>query len=347
MTNSNRVDSANMTVVDAGNISRAEWQSYIDLHPNGTVFHTQYLFEVYHTTPNHEPYAFFVINKKGSITAMLSGFLQTVKPGLFSKVSTRSVMLQAPIYNDVESLRMVLKHYMVWVRNKAVFTEIRNHYLDPVYNECLKELRFDWEGHYNIVRAIPKTTEQLWKEIGRKRKDGINKAKKYDFVVQTDNSNETVDTFYELLSNNYKRLRLPIPDKVFFQNSLLLDTSGYCKFFKLTDSELVGIVLMALMFNNKVYAVYIGSEQNPDFISKRPVDYFYYEVMRWCVDNSIEYFDWLGAGKPNVSYGVRDFKLQYGGELVDYGRFSFVHSRIKYKLAISGFKLLQKLARKI
>lgn len=334
-------------IVSAELMDRQSWQSYVDKHEDGTVFHTPYIYEVYNATPNFQSYALFCLNSGGKIEAMLAGFLQTVKPGILSSISTRSVMLQGPIHNGIESLKQLLDYYKKWISGKAVYTEIRNHFVDVEYSKCLQDSNFKWEGHYNIIREIPHSTDQLWKEIGRKRKDGINKAKRFNFIVSEDNSQSTINDFYEMLTKNYSQLHLPIPKRVFFENCLTKDTSGYCKLFKLEDSDTTKIVLLAFLHNGLLHAVYIGDNKEQEFISKRPVDFFYFEVMRWCVENGVKFFDWLGAGKPNVSYGVRDFKLQYGGELVDYGRFNLVHSPLKYKIAERGFRLLQKMKRKI
>lgn len=335
-----------MVVTTWDKVPKESWQTYVDNHPWGSIFHTPYIFDVYDATPNFQPYAFFAIDQDGKIHGMLAGFLQTVKPGILKIISTRSVMLQSPIYSATEALSILLSYYKQWSKGKAIYTEVRNHYVDEAYSAEFSKAGFIWEGHYNIVREMPATVEQLWKEVGRKRKDGINKAKRFSFLVCEDNSSTTIDEFYNLLSENYKVLGLPIPEPVFFYTCIQADSSNSCKLFKLVDAGVTKIVLLSFLYRGTLYAVYIGSDQNHEFLNKRPIDVFYYEVMRWCIENGVQYFDWLGAGKPNVSYGVRDFKLQYGGELVDFGRFQFIHSPILYSLANTGFGLLRRIRRK-
>ena len=53
----------------------------------------------------------------------------------------------------------------------------------------------------------------------------------------------------------------------------------------------------------------------------------------------------MGAGKPGEDYGVRDFKAQFGGNLVEHGRFLHVCRPVVYWLgnkAIAFLKYLQK-----
>lgn len=331
-----------MKVINHAEISTSKWQNYVDRHQHGSIFHTPYIHNIFAVTPNYRPFSLFVLNDKDKITAMLSGFIQTIKPGILARLSTRSVLLQSPIYDDLDALNVLISYYIRWIKHRAIYTEVRNHIIDDQYSSLLISQGFLWEGHFNIIREIPPSADQLWKEIGRKRKDGINKAKRFNFTIELDNSLETTNDLYQLLSENYRQLRLPIPRKSFFDQCVTSDDMGYCKLFKLTENSTTKIVLLSYLFNGTLYAVYIGSNQDSEFVNKRPVDYFYYEVLRWCVENGVRHFDWLGAGKPGVSYGVRDFKLQYGGELVDYGRFLYHHNKLLFRIAESGFSLLQR-----
>ena len=50
----------------------------------------------------------------------------------------------------------------------------------------------------------------------------------------------------------------------------------------------------------------------------------------------------MGAGKPNEDYGVRDFKLQFGGELVEHGRYNNIFNPSLYKIGLLGIKIMAK-----
>lgn len=52
----------------------------------------------------------------------------------------------------------------------------------------------------------------------------------------------------------------------------------------------------------------------------------------WCRQHGVRCFDTMGAGKPGVPYGVRDFKLQMGGELKEFGRYRCVLKPWLYSL---------------
>ena len=61
--------------------------------------------------------------------------------------------------------------------------------------------------------------------------------------------------------------------------------------------------------------------------------------MEWGSNNGYKIFDFGGAGKPNLAYGVRDHKLKFGGELVEFGRFEKVHNKFLMKVGELGLKL--------
>ncbi len=53
-------------------------------------------------------------------------------------------------------------------------------------------------------------------------------------------------------------------------------------------------------------------------------------------------YDMMGAGMPGVPYGVRDFKSEFGGELVEHGRFLCVNKPMLYRLGKLGVKILKR-----
>ena len=55
--------------------------------------------------------------------------------------------------------------------------------------------------------------------------------------------------------------------------------------------------------------------------------------------NNIPKFNFMGAGQPEKHYGVRDFKLQFGGQLVNSGRYIKVNKPFLYWLGRKYFKI--------
>lgn len=64
-----------------------------------------------------------------------------------------------------------------------------------------------------------------------------------------------------------------------------------------------------------------------------------YAMLQWCEERGICHLDMMGAGEPDVPYGVRDFKLQMGGNLHEFGRFLYVRSTFRYYMGKWVMKL--------
>jgi lipid II:glycine glycyltransferase (peptidoglycan interpeptide bridge formation enzyme) len=62
-----------------------------------------------------------------------------------------------------------------------------------------------------------------------------------------------------------------------------------------------------------------------EYQNKRPNDFLYWEAIKWSSANGYRVFDFGGAGNPHKEYGVREFKKHFGGEMVDYGRFTKIY----------------------
>lgn len=53
-------------------------------------------------------------------------------------------------------------------------------------------------------------------------------------------------------------------------------------------------------------------------------------------------YDMMGAGEPGVPYGVRDFKAEFGGTLVEHGRFLSICKPALYRLGSLAIRLIKR-----
>ena len=65
-------------------------------------------------------------------------------------------------------------------------------------------------------------------------------------------------------------------------------------------------------------------------------------AIEYAATNGYKRFDMMGAGKPDESYGVREFKSKFGGKLVEHGRFLFVCQPRLYMLGKKVVEILKK-----
>ncbi len=138
------------------------------------------------------------------------------------------------------------------------------------------------------------------------------------------------------------RAKLPIPNYSFFENiyKKSQDNFGFKIYSAKFESKIIGCML-ALVYKNTIYDFYAGA--NEEYYNKYPNDLIPWEVFLWGKKNDFTQFDFGGAGKPNIPYGVRDYKKKFGGVFVNYGRFENIHKPLLMRLGKLGIQILKKI----
>jgi len=326
---------------DPSAVQRSEWEAWVLQHPEATVFHSPGMYETYLGTSNWEPVLLLALGEANNLTGVLLAVLQR-EPGLIKgHLSSRSIIYGGPVADDLVTIKALLKKYGEEIRGRAIYTQVRNfnipgEELKRIYNEE----GFVFEEHLNIRVNLRVTEAEFWKGVKQNRKAGINKAKKQGFTFRVTADEEIIEPFYRLLGSTYGRTRLPYPDISYFR-SLTKHLQGELKWFVLEKDAEPGIILAAFVSKHTLYIFYPGIDQSHSFLQQRPVDLFYWEVIRWGMANGVAVLDWMGAGKPGKEYGVRYFKQQYGGELINSGRFQAVHRPLLMLIGKTGVSLLK------
>ena len=57
---------------------------------------------------------------------------------------------------------------------------------------------------------------------------------------------------------------------------------------------------------------------------------------------NVKSLDFMGAGKRDKEYGVRQYKLEFGGEIVEHGRFLKISRPVLFQLGNIGLKFYKK-----
>ncbi len=326
-------------------IDKEEWGEFVYNHPHGNIFQTPEMYEVYKNTKNYEPVFLAVVNDKGEISGTLLAVIQKEYSGVLGNFTARSVIHGGPLIkdDDPDVLGFVLKEYDKTIKKKAIYSQFRNFWDWGDSREIFIKNGFEYEEHLNILVDLTIGEEALFKSYSKRRRGGIRKAIRNNFTFEVSNSKVILLNFYSLLQETYSNAKLPYPFFDFFENIQKIIPKNNMKFFILKKDNKILIVLLALIYKGCLSAFYIGTNRNKEFLRMKPVDLLYWEVMRWGVNNECRVFDWLGAGKPNKEYGVRKFKLQFGGNILELGRFEKIHKPLLMQFGKLGLKLSQKI----
>ncbi len=123
------------------NISTNTWASFIESHPNGTVFQSPEMFGLFAKTKKFEPLVLGAFDEKDELCGILLGVFIHEKGGIGKLLSSRFVIYGGPLLSgakekQTESLNLLLKEVVVQTKKKALFIQFRNF--------------FSWEEHLQV-----------------------------------------------------------------------------------------------------------------------------------------------------------------------------------------------------
>ena len=139
---------------------------------------------------------------------------------------------------------------------------------------------------------------------------------------------EQIEKFYGILEELYKtKVKTPLFPIEFFKKLFELDSAKY--FLVEFEGEIVGGTVCMCLEGKTLYEwMKCGNEHFHKNI--RPSSLATWLGMQYAAENGYSRYDFMGAGKPNEPYGVRDFKAEFGGKLVEHGRYVYVCNSLLY-----------------
>lgn len=328
---------------DYNDIDRFAWSDFVLNHPNGNIFQTPEMYDLYQITPNYEPFIFVAI-ANAVIVGVLLAVTQKEFGGLLGNLTSRSVVMGGPLVKNDNPViaEKLLSQYNKIISSKAIYSQFRNIFSIENIKSSFESLKYQYEEHLDIHIDLNKSNEELWQKINPKRRGKIRKAEREQIQVQEFAAEEDRHVAYKILTEVYHRAKLPLASEKLFDNAYqIFHSKGMLRFFgAYFENKLVG-VRFVFFYKNSAYDWYAGSFSN--YYHKCPNDILPWYALQEAKSAGCLLFDFGGAGSPNKPYGVRDFKKSYGGEVVNYGRYQLVHWPILYSVISFLFKISQKI----
>jgi len=325
-------------------IDREKWENYVSNHPQGNIFQSSYMADVYRATKNYEPISLAAVDlENGEILAVLQAVIIKDASGLVGSISSRSIINGGPIFAEgkkgLEALEKLLNYYEHFLRNRAIYTQIRNMWNTEKFRNTLESLGYQYEPHLNYLIDLNRPAEEIWGDIHKSHRKGIKRAEKAEIQVRKIEVKKEITECYKIIEEIYKNVSLPLADISLFENAYeKLSERGFVDFYLATlNGKVIGSRIL-LKYRNRVYEWYAGSKQEINHVNQAVV---WHMLSEYAGNEKI--FDFGGAGHPDKPYGVREFKKSFGGEEVNFGRYEKVHDKNKKELLNLGFKAYKKL----
>jgi lipid II:glycine glycyltransferase (peptidoglycan interpeptide bridge formation enzyme) len=205
-------------------------------------------------------------------------------------------------------------------------------------------------------------SEQILSKFSTTRRRQIRKGLTGGAEIIEPENLEQVREFYDILYRLYRyKVRKPLADWSFFEsfyNQTLPQTTnhkphtGNNETVKQWNNRSIGIIrliryndciiggILAPVFETKcIYEWYVCG-LDKEYKEQYPSVLATWAAIDFAAKNDIKNFDFMGVGRPDIPYGVREFKVRFGGEMVNYGRLTRINNRLLYHIAEFGFNVL-------
>ena len=176
--------------------------------------------------------------------------------------------------------------------------------------------------------------------MSERRQRELKRAVKNGAKIVGASSKQEIRDWYQILSQLYRqKVRTPLWSEAFF---LQFYRSGVGKYLLVKyQDKVIGGMMCPILQGKAIYEWYVcGLDE--EYKDLYPSVVATHAAIEYAKTNALPLFDFMGAGKPNVPYGVRDFKMEFGGELIEHGRFLCLRKPLLYQIGKLGVKWLKK-----
>jgi len=305
-------------------------------------FQTPEFYELYNSVEGFSADV-FAVEQEGKLTSLVVVTLQK-EHGIKEYFSRRGIVYGGILIseNNEESLKFLLKHLNNFYRNQLIYIEIRNNFDYSILKSAFQLNNFNYQPHFNVQLKTENTSmEAILSNMKYNRRREINISFKEGAEVnEAQNENEVIALF-DILKDLYTtKVKLPLPNLNYF---IGLYKSKIGKVFIVKHhNKVIGgsfCIFHQGMSINTLYYAGIRNYHKKIF----PTHLAIMGVTEFAIRNNLKMVDFMGAGKPGKEYGVRDYKLEFGGELLEHGRYLKIINPILYNIGKLGLKLLAKI----
>jgi serine/alanine adding enzyme len=305
-----------------------KWLRFDKLYNSYNIFQSPQIFQLYQHTNRYTPFLLADINDQGEIECTFTYSLYK-GANIISLFLKRATTTGLPVAINSSAQKKMLS-YLSSFKNKP-YHLLKITLDDEIigFNSSSKEFGLQKEEHLNYIIDLDQNAEDLWKKISETRRKQIKRAEKRGLIIKIEDNVKNIKEVYDVLMHTYERNQLEKEDIdiLINCNSYLSGHNNVKYFLAYVNESLVGFRIV-LIYKEYIYDWYAGNLT--DYQSYYPNDLLVWEVLKWGNTNGYTRFNFGGAGKPGVPYGVREFKKRFGGRLVEYGYWTDTNNLFKY-----------------
>ena len=354
-----------MKILTYNQIDPQQWSELVQSSPTATWFQTEEAYRFYQSVSGMQAFAYGVA-EEGRLAGVIVGYTTQSANAIQQYFTKRAIIYGGPLLaEDIsdEALGALLSaiapasrliapasrliassphrliasspHRLI----KPIYIETRNFHDYSKWRNIFETNGFAYQTHLNF-HVDTTSLDQVQLRIGKHRWRYIRLSMRDGAQIVAHPTLEQVRAFYTILQGLYRtKVRTPLWSWDFFERLFHTEHARYI--LVELDGQIVGGTACVCLPGKAVYEWYAcGLDDCRDDI--RPLSVAIWGEMQHAAENGYPLFDFMGAGSPDQPYGVRDFKAEFGGELVEHGRFLCVRKPLLYWIGKMGVKWLKR-----
>jgi serine/alanine adding enzyme len=333
------------------------WKTFVDENPQGNIFQTPEMHAVLSCVKDYHPTLWATLGNDGQLLALFLPVQVSLFGGPLKFFTTRSVSFGSVLTTGDRfghaALALLLQTYNQRTSAWPIFTELRNHSDLSEIQNVLHRQGYLYEDHLNYLIDLQREPEIILKSFSEDARRRIRRNVKRGVVTVKDvTSRSQLATVYALLQKTYQRVQIPLADISLFEAAFdVLLPKKMVRFTLAYVDEMPVTASVSLLYKDVIYGWYTGTDRA--YRNYGPNEFEVWELINWGIEHGYRILDFGGAGRPDEKYGVRDFKAKFNGQLVNYGRYAYIHdplrmklSEVSYGLARNSMKALQNMRKR-
>ena len=318
-----------MKVISNQAIPADDWNAFLAGNHFASPFQSNDFYQVFNSVEGLAAEAHAVYDN-GRMLALAVITIQK-SPGAASFFSRRAIIYGGPLIDPSypEVLDYLLEHLSMVLKGKAIYAETRNLSDYSMFREVFLKYGWDYVPYLNFIVRTDDFGEMA-KSVSASRLRNIKRAKASGVTWKKAETLEEVEELYSILRVLYRsRIKKPLLPWDFFR--LFFEENLGVVLLVIYNSKIIGGIICSMLANKVLYEFYVCGLDN-EFKIQNPSILATWAALEYASENGIPTFDFMGGGKPDEEYGVRDFKARFGGRRVEYGRFRRILNPFLYRI---------------
>ncbi len=321
-----------------------KWNRFLKNHSGSNIFQSLELYSFWNSQSNHEPFYFLVTSINGDCLGFCAGVIISNGKGIKKIISKRAIIYGEPLVSsDADKIcdlyEFIIGKIEIELSKRANYTEIRCLSVNESFKKIFYKRTWQYTPYQNYIINLS-NEEELMQKITPEKRRQIRKSLKDGASFSYLKSEKNILGVYQILQEIYRnKVKKPLPKFNFFLDLMKLEDAGVVAV--IADDIVIGGGFF-LKDKQTIYDWYRGGL---DFEYKKlfPSTLAAWGVMNYGLSNKIQNFDFMGAGIKGQEYGVRKFKSQFGGILIENGRFMKINNSLFYNIGKMALTLKKKI----